>query len=387
MFNKTIKMFFSVFVGLAVIGLSSGWAAAELYSHKIKPTRHETVAAGEEENIKKIVEAQGVLQGLRYKDKKKLRNVHPKAHGCVNAVFIINKDIKKEYQVGLFSRPGVAYPNVKIRFSNATTVVNPDLDPATGANRSRGMAIQIPNVEKITRQKVIQVPNHKGTQDFLMINQPVFAIKNIEDYLEITNFQIEELKGNAVNPVKRFVTKGLPENSKLRGRERQIVGSIVKAKMESPFDAQYFSASPFLLGPDKVMKFSAKPKQCRKSPDYLREAMRNQFGLNTGKRVCFDFLLQVPTDQKDLGIEDATFEWIEDKSLIGEFPGKMKKGVPYEKVAEIVIPVQNFDKPAANTACEELEFNPWHSLEAHQPLGGINRLRNPVYLESARGRK
>lgn len=81
-------------MGLAVIGLSSGWAAAELYSHKIKPTRHETVAAGEEENIKNCGSS-GVLQGLRYKDKKKLRNVHPKAHGCVNAVFIINKDIKK----------------------------------------------------------------------------------------------------------------------------------------------------------------------------------------------------------------------------------------------------------------------------------------------------
>lgn len=384
---ETSKIFIAVLMGTVLVGFSSDRATAEPYSHAIKPTKHETVSAGEKENIRKIVEAQGVLQGLRYQGKKKLRNVHPKAHGCVNGVFVINKDIKEEYQIGLFSRPGVAYINAKIRFSNATTVINPDVDPETDDNRSRGMAIQIPNVEKITKQKVIQVPNHKGTQDFLMINQPVFAIKNIEDYLEITDFQIEELKGGGGNPVKRFVTKGLPGDPKLRERERQIVSSIVKTNMDSPFDAQYFSAAPFLLGPDRVMKFSARPKQCKKSSDYLREAMRKHFGLNTGKKVCFDFLLQVPKDKKNLGIEDATFEWIEEKSLIGEYPGKMKKGIPYEKVAEIIIPVQNFDKPAADTACEELEFNPWHSLEAHQPIGGINRLRNPVYLESAHGRK
>lgn len=34
-------------------------------------------------------------------------------------------------------------------------------------------------------------------------------------------------------------------------------------------------------------------------------------------------------------------------------------------------------------ACEEMAFTPWHALTAHQPLGGINRLRRQVYLGSA----
>ena len=29
--------------------------------------------------------------------------------------------------------------------------------------------------------------------------------------------------------------------------------------------------------------------------------------------------------------------------------------------------------------CENLSFNPWHSLPAHRPLGGINRARKVVY--------
>ena len=39
-----------------------------------------------------------------------------------------------------------------------------------------------------------------------------------------------------------------------------------------------------------------------------------------------------------------------------------------------------------SSAGEELVFNPWQSLAAHQPLGGINRLRKPVYLSSAEHR-
>ncbi|WP_394277516.1 hypothetical protein [Luteococcus sp.] len=33
-----------------------------------------------------------------------------------------------------------------------------------------------------------------------------------------------------------------------------------------------------------------------------------------------------------------------------------------------------------------LEFNPWHAIEAHQPLGSIMRCRIPVYESSVRFR-
>ena len=32
-----------------------------------------------------------------------------------------------------------------------------------------------------------------------------------------------------------------------------------------------------------------------------------------------------------------------------------------------------------NLACDNLSFNPWHSLPEHRPIGGINRLRKAVY--------
>ena len=53
---------------------------------------------------------------------------------------------------------------------------------------------------------------------------------------------------------------------------------------------------------------------------------------------------------------------------------------PYEKVATIHILRQAFDGPNRMEFCQNLAFNPWHSLPEHRPLGGINRLRKAVYV-------
>ena len=381
-------MIFAIVVITVSIALNASNGSAGTYEAYTTPIikAFEKPPKGEKENIEAIAAAQPKLHKMRYTrvNARKLRNVHPKTHGCVDAIFTIDENIKKKFQIGLFSTPGHEYKQVKIRYSNASVLVGPDGDPKIGKAASRGMAIQIPNVKE-TVGKVIDVPGETGTQDFLMINQPVFAIKNVEDYLELTDNQIKDEK----NAVANFLKK--PE----RKREGQIVKSIVTTKLANPLEAQYFSAAPFLFGKDRVMKFSAKP--CKNPPeqeipesqsdDYLRQAMINHLDKKNGNEACFNFYIQVPKEGKQLGIEDATFEWIDKESLIGDFPGKSEKGIPYEKVAQIIIPKQNFDLRENDEACEKLELNPWHSLVEHQPLGGINRLRNPVYLESAKGRK
>lgn len=65
-------------------------------------------------------------------------------------------------------------------------------------------------------------------------------------------------------------------------------------------------------------------------------------------------------------IEDTSIEWKESDA-------------PYETVAKVRIPAQDFDTPAQNLACDNQSFNPWFGLEAHRPIGGINRLRKAVY--------
>ena len=48
-------------------------------------------------------------------------------------------------------------------------------------------------------------------------------------------------------------------------------------------------------------------------------------------------------------------------------------------VASITIPAQSFDSPEQDAFCENLSFTPWHCIDAHRPLGGINRVRRVVY--------
>ena len=88
--------------------------------------------------------------------------------------------------------------------------------------------------------------------------------------------------------------------------------------------------------------------------------------------VCFDFIIQVRgAGERGLNIEDATTHWDAER-------------FPFVNVARIVIPApqKDINSKKAEAECEKLVFTPWHSLAAHQPLGGINRLRKAVYLAS-----
>jgi hypothetical protein len=159
---------------------------------------------------------------------------------------------------------------------------------------------------------------------------------------------------------------------------QRISAAIAKTPMTSPLESSYFSASPFLFGPDRVMKFSAVPVSGEISPladpldkDYLRTILVEQ--LRT-KAYQFDFLVQVQAPSKELQIEDVTFPWD---------PAKY----PFRKVAQLTIPQQDLECSASIESCEQLFFTPWHALLDHRPLGGINRLRREVYLASANHRR
>ena len=59
-------------------------------------------------------------------------------------------------------------------------------------------------------------------------------------------------------------------------------------------------------------------------------------------------------------VEDVTTEWPESLAA-------------FRKVATIVIPRQAFNNPERDDFGENLSFTPWHALEEHRPIGGINR--------------
>jgi hypothetical protein len=138
----------------------------------------------------------------------------------------------------------------------------------------------------------------------------------------------------------------------------------------NPLQIRYWSTTPYQFG-EQVTKYALRPLPPmpqdpvpdQRPPDFLRQAMVRQLQQQPAR---FEFLLQLRTDPGTMPIEDASVEWDETRA-------------PMQRLATLTIPPQTFDSTAQLAACDAFNFNPWHSLPPHRPLGGINRARNPVY--------
>jgi hypothetical protein len=339
----------------------------------------EVVPEGEAEEIRKVIGLTFQLLQRRYPPTKQgLRGVHAKDHGCVKATLTLLNDIPEQYRIGVFATPGKIY-DAWVRFSNATPFIDNDANKSlkTGALEasSRGMAIKLLNVEGKT---LLDIPGEQS-QDFLMINTPMFAFGTVSDYLALTQIQVD----NHENILPFFMATPLPPS---RAKSAGIVGQIKTKHIGNPLDAQYFTASPFLFGPGRAAKFSVKPRNpentplpadAETNPNFLRAALKKSLDPASGKTVVFDFLVQLRTGgEATQPIEDAATEWKD-----------TDKEAPYRVVGTLVIEPQDFDTPERRAQCEHMVFTPWHGLVEHQPLGGTNRMRLGVYAASSKYRR
>ena len=335
-----------------------------------------------------------------------LRGVHPKSHGCVKAEFVVNKDIDDKYRVGLFATPGKKF-DAWIRFSNAAAVVDDDLQVGPDKERkngSRGMAIKILDVEG----EFLSRDSGRQNQDFLMINTPMFAFPDVRNYLRLNEALLRSPGGVSAAgfflPLKQAVPQANDpiwgnfwvgfdaEDLKNTKESFRIITQEIESKdhtVRNPLQVQYFGAAPFLFGEDRAMKVSAAPCNAVEQPDFpdrsnpddpsKKDPSKNYLGealtqsMKGPENICLEFKIQtrrreeLRVDQ----IENATTLWPEELTS-------------YENVARITIPVpQAPDAPEAIEHCEKLAFTPFHSLAAHRPIGGINRLRREVYESSA----
>ena len=338
----------------------------------------ENVPEGEAEQIAEIGALIVKLLDQRYRDGKPcLRGVHPKAHGCAQATFTVNDDIPDELQVGIFAHAGASYEAV-VRFSNAAALVGPDVQDTikdgvtTRQHGSRGMAVKVRGLPGSSLAS-----DEPDTQDFLMVNFPVFPFANVADYLALTKAQLTCEPDNAL-VFKTFFTELMKSGGEARAKKAaEISGQIQRIAMSDPLSSEYFSAAPFMFGTDRLMKFRVTPVPDRpKTPlgesvdaDYLRAALAKRLG---EADASFDFAVQVRPPSKEAEVEDVTKPW---------------DAVAYQSVAKIAIPKQDLNATEGEARCEALFFTPWHTLPEHRPVGGINRLRLAVYRASVDRRR
>ena len=336
----------------------------------------ERVQPGEEAAIAEMIDALKQQLTERYAKPPMLRDAHPKHHGLVKATFTVDPDRPPELRHGLFKDADRF--EALIRYSNGQPVVGHDL-----VGDIRGMAIHLTT----DRQSLLGDKAH----DFILATGEAFFGTNVTDYQGFPAASVSRLKTAAYF---------------LSGFHRLRCGwQLLKAfkRPSSPLVAEYFSQTPYRLGPHCVKHLvrPAPDRSTRYYPWYLLPLVRQSLGLTAtvvgwfsskavrripgfnamrtaleidlcGKAVALEFLIQRWPDLSTIpewAIEDASRVW----------------DLPWTRVATIVVHQQQ-DIASRDRDAEHMNFNVWRAIEEHQPLGGINRARRAVYLAMSKFR-
>ncbi|MEQ9728205.1 catalase family protein [Pseudomonas sp. WHRI 8822A] len=345
---------------LLIVGLG-GWAiGTAYYSWKFSGpvSSEEQIPANEAAYTEGIIEDAIRVVEQHRDNTRVLRDAHAKAHGCVKVEVTVRTDLEESLRQGVLSEPGKTW-QAWMRLSNGNAY--PQFDRARDA---RGMAIKLLDVPGA---KLMSSPRHAGDQDFVMFNHPAFFVRDVAEYRSNFAAQADGKKALA------FFPSWDPRTWEIR--HLVIALKTLSPAPSSPVETTYNSIAPFKLGPHNI-KYRviptpencptyAIPKPNTDLPNFLRSALYQQLSLD---RMPACFALQVQRQNPDyyMPIEDPSVEWDE-------------KIAPFETVADIRLPAQDFDSTEQNLFCDNLSFNPWHALPEHRPIGGINRLRKAVY--------
>lgn len=295
-----------------------------------------------------------------YADAPVRRDAHPKPHGCVQASFTVKDDIPASMRRGLFSTPGTYH--AVIRYSNSNeNPARPDYE-----KDGRGMAVKVVGTSDrpLPGTPLLIAPGAGPSQDFIMINYPTFLVAAPKDYQTLVGYT------DSANKLTQWLQPVLVLTSIGWKGTMNAVGAT-SSRIDNPLNTRYWSMVPYQLGSgaDAVaVKYSAMPCEPKpviipdtKDPNYLRAAMVRQ--LSSGG-ACMRFMVQVRT--AGMSVEDPRYEWSE-------------ADAPFQEVARIEIPQQEFNTEQQNAACEASSYSPWHALPDHKPLGAVNRMRKAIY--------
>ncbi len=257
----------------------------------------------------------------------------------LRARFVVAPLLPDALRVGAFRHP-FSY-DAWVRF--ASSGAEPDADRAV-----RKLAIKLLGVEgdHLTPGETAQV--------FLLSSYKTPLARDAEEYCRWLRDAVQGGLSLRLNPFDRR-TKAL---------------RAARRRHSSYLTIPYYSGTAILFGPGQAAKYAVQPAadlrgDLPKTPagDYLYEGLRRQLSI---REVRFDFMAQLQTDPERMPIEDAWAEWSEAES-------------PYRTVATLIIPRQHLDAAEQQERARTLEFNPWHGLAEHRPLGSLNRLRRYIY--------
>jgi hypothetical protein len=349
------------------------------------PTRHlqqplsydlsyEIPEDGEAETIAKLTETMHDIAATVDKDSGHAhRGVHAKSHGLLRGVLRVLPNLSPDYAQGLFAHVGGEWP-VVLRLS---TTPGDMLDDKVST--PRGMAI-----------KIIGVPGERlpdgsadVTQDFVMVNGPAFLAPTAKQFLGSARLLASTTdKAPGLKQVLSAALRGAEKALEAVGGESGTIKSLGGQPETHILGETFFTQVPVLFG-----RYMAKLSLAPVSPE-LRALKDQSVDLehkpNGLRGAVVDFMtehgaewelrVQLCTDLQKMPIEDASVEWPQEES-------------PYIAVARIsVLPQAGWTHGLSVLVDDGMQFNPWHCIAAHRPIGSIMRVRRAVYAASARFR-
>ena len=297
-----------------------------------------------------------------------VRSVHAKAHGILKGMMSVRSGLPPELAQGLFASAG-DHP-VYLRISTNAGDILPD-----AVSLPRGLAMKVLDVEGN------RLPDAEGTtQDFVMVNGPVFQSKTAKQFLG--NLKLLAKTTDRMEGTKTVLSSVLQTvNGALEavGVASPKVQSLGGAPNVDPLGETYFSVTPFRYG-DYVAKFRLKPVSqdltaltgskidVSVREDAIRETVQAEMQMIDG---VWEFQVQLCRDTEKQPIEDPTVEWSEDEA-------------PFVTVATVKAgPQDSWSDEKVRQVDEEMRFSVWTGLSAHRPLGNINRARKASYQHSS----
>ena len=229
----------------------------------------------------------------------------------------------------------------------------------------RGLALKVLDVQGP------RLPGAEGTtQDFVMVNGPVFQAKTTD-------------RAECAKRVMSSVLRGVNTALGAVGIESSVVQTLGGAPNVDPLGETYYSVTPFRYG-DYIAKFSVAPVSpalrqltgktidASGQPDAIRDTMQSEM---QGIDGVWELRVQLCRDLDKQPVEDPTVEWKESET-------------PFQTVATITVPRQDsWDASRVQAVNEAMRFSVWTGLATHQPLGNINRARRDTYQHSAQFRE
>lgn len=302
-----------------------------------------------------------------------IRDAHAKSHGVLRGELTVYPDLPEHLRQGLFAAPAT-YP-VMARLSSTYPAIRPDR-----IRGARAIAIKVLGVHGPRA-----LPGDDATtQDFVLVNHSEFPYADARAYYRQgmpTAWLLARLPDRALGALTDLLAAA--------GRVLRPFGvslppalALFATPNTNILGQTFHSAAPLRYG-QCVAKIRLTPLSM--SVKQLQgQLLPRDAGVDAQRKLVVDFFrsdsaeyelqAQLCTDPAAMPIEDATVAWSEVAS-------------PPCGVAKITFPSQDAGNIYRRVYADDvLSFNSWRALEAHRPLGSINRLKKQVYDASSRFR-